>query len=91
MKERCGRHKFIELYLQYSDLVTVLNPERFNEQGQPVSERIKVTVKKVNQIGLSDIGKYFSNMEDVTHPSNAIQALDVVLRNSGNTRFVNLF
>jgi hypothetical protein len=71
--------------------VTVLNPERFNEQGQPVSERIKVTVKKVNQIGLSDIGKYFSNMEDVTHPSNAIQALDVVLRNSGNTRFVNLF
>lgn len=70
--------------------MTVLNPERFNEQGQPVSERIKVTVKKVNQISLSDIGKYFCNMEDSTHPSNAIQALDIVLRNSGNTRFVNL-
>jgi hypothetical protein len=69
--------------------VTVLNPERFNEQGQPVSERIKVTVKKVNEIKLSDIGKYFTNMEQTSHPSTAVQALDVVLRNSGNTRFVN--
>lgn len=69
--------------------MTVLNPERFNEQGQPVTERIKVTVKKVNAISLSDIGKYFSNMEDAPHPSNAIQALDIVLRNSGNTRYVD--
>jgi hypothetical protein len=66
--------------------VTVENTERSNEDGTLEKAEIIVTVKKVNTISLSDVGRYFQATDKVKPPNEALQALDIVLRSAGTNR-----
>ncbi|XP_059482470.1 protein argonaute-2-like [Neocloeon triangulifer] len=70
--------------------IQVQNKERFTDTGAPETAKIKVKVKRASEISLADIGRYFQNRDRVPQPQAAIQALDIVLRNSGITRLLQV-
>ncbi|XP_065345728.1 protein argonaute-2-like [Cloeon dipterum] len=69
--------------------VTVRNEERYTERGQAEKAKLRITVKEVNSVSLSVIDEFMNNEDAVQFPQLAIQAIDVILRNSGMNRFVS--
>ncbi|CAB3381609.1 Hypothetical predicted protein [Cloeon dipterum] len=70
--------------------VAVRNEDRFDQHGQAENAKLRITVKEVNKVSLSEIGDFMRNKNTVQFPQLAIQAIDVVLRNSGMTGFLQV-
>ncbi|XP_065345173.1 protein argonaute-2-like [Cloeon dipterum] len=65
--------------------VNVRNEERSDDSGQAVTAKLRITVKEVQTVCLTEIGQFFNKKDTARFPHLAIQAIDVVLRNSGMT------
>ncbi|CAB3368695.1 Hypothetical predicted protein [Cloeon dipterum] len=70
--------------------VNVRNDDRFNERGEAETAKLRITVKEVQSVRLTEIGQFFSNKDKAQFPHLAIQAIDVILRNAGMTSLLQV-
>ncbi|XP_065346670.1 protein argonaute-2-like [Cloeon dipterum] len=70
--------------------VNVRNDDRFNMNGEAETAKLRITVKEVQTVRLKEIGRFFNNKNTVQFPHLAIQAIDVILRNSGMTSLLQV-
>ncbi|XP_065346101.1 protein argonaute-2-like [Cloeon dipterum] len=70
--------------------VNVRNDDRFNVNGEAETAKLRITVKEVQTVRLTEIGQFFNNKNTAQFPHLAIQAIDVILRNSGMTSLLQV-
>ncbi|CAB3376735.1 Hypothetical predicted protein [Cloeon dipterum] len=65
--------------------VTVKSFDRFDATGRPLTERLRIKVQEVGTVSLASIGQSLQKV-----PQESIQALDIILRHCGMTKFVQV-
>ncbi|XP_065344761.1 protein argonaute-2-like [Cloeon dipterum] len=65
--------------------VTVQNFERFDAAGRPLTEKLRIKVQEVGTVSLAGIGQSLQKV-----PQESIQAIDIILRHCGMTKFVQV-